>query len=111
MTLGFPKTAVTYVYSESLEFSVLAVGDFQSYSVDKDPQPGLPGKPSLQQTKLDYSDTRVGFATNYKFTPALVLTGTVGRVVDRQFDYHQRNFKLRSDDSAAYGSLGLSARF
>ena len=111
ITLGVPKTAVTYAYSESLEFSVLAAGNFESYSVEKDPQPGATGKPSLQGTKLDYSDTRFGFTTTYKLTPALVLSGTVGRVADRQFDYHQRNFKLRSDERATYGSLSLAARF
>lgn len=108
---GYPKTSVTYLFSDAFEVSAIAAGSFHTYYVDRDPRPGLVGKPTLDRTTLEYNDTRVGIAATYKFANQLTLTGTVGAIVDRQFDYHQRNFKLRADDTAAYGSVGLGWRF
>ncbi len=109
--LGFPKTSVTYVFSDAIDLSAFVAGNFASYAVQNDPLPGQAGKPSLARTKLDYDDTRVGLTATFHVTRDLSMSATLGHVVERQFDYHQRDFKLRAESGAIYGAIGINSRF
>ncbi|HLP08549.1 MAG TPA: DUF6268 family outer membrane beta-barrel protein [Opitutaceae bacterium] len=111
VSLGYPKTAITYNASKSLSLSLLAEGVSDTYHVEKDPLPGLAGKPSLADTKLEYNDYRVGIAAEYRFSPRCAISATAGCVVAREFDYFDRHYRLKSDDTAAYGSLALALKF
>ena len=107
-SFGYPKTGITYLFSETLSLSLLAEGNFGTYHVEKDPLPAAAGKPRLNDTQLEYYDTRLGLSANWKVSKQLVLSTSLGRVVDRSFDYHQRKFKIKSDEGTGYASLSLA---
>lgn len=111
VSLGFPRTAITYTVCEPLSISLVAEGVGDTYHVEADPLPGLAGKPSLADTKLEYEDYRIGLAAEYKLSAWCNLVATAGCVVDRKFDYFDRDYELKSDGTAAYGSLALSMKF
>jgi hypothetical protein len=111
VSLGYPRTAVTYRANEALSLSLVAEGIADTYHVEKDPLPGLVGKPSLANTKLEYNDYRVGLAAEYRATPHCTVTATVGCVVAREFDYFERHYRLKSDGTAAYGSLAVALKY
>jgi len=111
IAFGYPTTGVTYKFSEALSLGLVGEGVFGTYYVEKDPLPGATGKPALDRTTLEYFDVRLGLAATWKITPVFSLVTKVGSVLARQYDYHQRNFKLKSEGTAAYFSLGVSRSF
>lgn len=108
---GFPQTGVTYVFSKEWRFSWLLEGSGGAYYVEKDPLPGLAGKPSLAGTKLDYYEVRTGLNATYAFSKRTSVGVTVGTVLDRTFDYHEVHYKLKTKDNALYVSLNASIGF
>lgn len=111
VSLGFPRTAITYMVCEPLSLSLVAEGVSDTYHVEVDPLPGLAGKPSLADTKLEYEDYRIGLSAEYRLSPWCNLVATAGCVVERKFDYFDRDYELKSDGTAAYGSLAMSMKF
>lgn len=107
-SLGYPKTGITWLASDALSLSLLAEGNFGTYYVEKDPLPAVAGRPGLADTHVEYNDTRLGLAVNWKVSPRFVVTATSGFVVDRSFDYDARKFKIKSDEGSGYASLGLT---
>jgi len=111
IAFGYPTTGVTYKFSEALSLGLVGEGVFGTYYVGKDPLPVSTTKPALDRTTLEYFDVRLGLAATWKITPVFSLVTKVGSVLARQYDYHQRNFKLKSEGTAAYFSLGVSRSF
>lgn len=111
VAFGYPNTGVTYKYSESLTLGLAAEVTANTYYVERDPLPGTRGKPALDRTTLESFDVRLGLAAKWKINSAFSLVAKIGSVLDRHYDYHERNFKLKTDGTAAYSSLGLSASF
>ncbi|BET69459.1 hypothetical protein ASA1KI_43770 [Opitutales bacterium ASA1] len=103
-TLGFPETAVTYRQSErlSLQAGVGLHGGLYHVSTAR--------APGLGDTWLEYSEIRVGITVTYELRENLTLTLGGGAVVDREFDYYDRDRSV-DGESASYLSLGLKTRF
>jgi hypothetical protein len=111
VSFGYPKTGITYLFSDSLSLGLVAEGAFGTYYVEKDPLPGAAGRPRLADTTLEYFDARLGLSANWKVSKQFVVTLSTGSTVERQFDYHERKYKLKSDGTAGYATLGLTFVF
>jgi len=108
VAIGFPKTAVTYELSKTLTMGLAISGAGGAYYIENDPRPGTTSR-SLANSKLEYSEVRLGFETAWKINNTFSLTGSVGSVLYREFKYIDRGYKLRSRDVAPFVSLGFSA--
>lgn len=111
VTVGFPRTAVSYAVSTALRVSAVMEGSGGTYFVARDPLPGLAGKPSLANSKLEFYEIRTGLNAAYAFSRATSVGMTVGYVVRRKFDFHAAHYALRSRDGAPYVSVSASVGF
>lgn len=111
LAIGIPRTGVSYDFSESLQFALNVEGNFGNYYVREDPQPGATGRRPLNNTRLEYTEARIGFSTTYKITPGMSVSATIGTTIEREFDYYRRDFKLKSDDATLYGSVACNISF
>jgi hypothetical protein len=111
LAIGFPRTGISYDFSENLQFGLNIEGNFGNYYVREDPQPGAANRPALNNTRLEYTEARVGFSATYKLTPTMAVSATIGTTLDREFDYHRRDFKLKGDDATLYGSVACNFSF
>lgn len=111
LALGIPRTGISYDFSESFQLALTIEGNFGNYYVREDPQPGATGRRPLNNTRLEYTEARVGFSATYKLTSTMAVSATVGTTLDREFDYHRRDFKLKSDDTTLYGSVACNFSF
>lgn len=102
--LGFPRTGVTYEYSPRLNLHAGASFEGGTYHVSTARAPGL------GNTWIDYTEVRAGIRLEYRIDRQLKLIAGAGAVVDREFDYFDRNFSVEGG-SASYLSIGLEARF
>jgi long-subunit fatty acid transport protein len=107
VSLGFPRTGVSYRFDDRLTLAFAATGARGTYHVEDDPQPGAAPR-SLTNSKLEQREIRLGLEATWKFNDALSVSGTVGHVVYRQFEYIDRDYELESRDLTPF--LGLSAR-
>lgn len=103
-SLGFPRTGLTYDYSQRLSLHAGVSFDGGLYHVSAERAPGL------GNTWLEYNEVRAGVRLEYRINPRLKLTLGGGAVVDREFDYYDRNYSI-DGGSAGYLSIGLEARF
>ncbi|MCC5022196.1 MAG: hypothetical protein J6386_05065 [Candidatus Synoicihabitans palmerolidicus] len=103
-SLGFPSTGVTYDYSERLKLRAGMSFDGETYHVSTERALGL------GDTWLDYREIRAGVGFDYRINPHLKLILDGGVVVDREFDYFDRNYSIKGD-SPGFLSVGLEARF
>ena len=112
-SVGYPTTAITYTLSPSWQFSLLAEADGTggSYYVEKEPLPIAAGRPSLKGSTLDYTEMRLGLSVNYQVSPSVGVTLASGVVVDQQFEYHDPNYKVKSEAGAGYASIAVNAAF
>ena len=108
VAIGFPKTAVTYELSKSLTMSLAASGAGGTYYIRDDPRPGTSPR-SLADSKLEYTEVRLGFETAWKINNNFSLSGSVGSVLHREFKYIDRDYKLTSRDIAPFLSIAFSA--
>jgi len=109
LNVGFPSTGISWQATDKLKLSAKFLADFGTFYVEEDPLPGLLGKPSLKDTKLDYMSISVGLGADYKLTNSLTVGATVGALIYRKANYDSRNYELSSEGSAAY--FGLSAAY
>ncbi len=65
-------------------------------------------RPALDGQMVDYREISAGAGAWWQFAPNTALHLTVGRMLDRRFEYAQRNLLLNGD-GAASGQLALSA--
>jgi hypothetical protein len=108
LAFGFPQTAVIYHVSSRLSFSLLGEGHGGTYYLEKSPTAPVAGRPSLERTKLEYYDTRVGLGVEWQAQPFVTLSLKSGIVLDREYNYRQRHFKVKSDGTAPYLALAVS---
>lgn len=104
LSVGFPRTEVTYKLASNW---ILKGGlRFQggTYHV------GTALAPGLGDTYLEYREIRVGGGFEWKLSDSLSVNLDGGMVADRRFDYFDRDYELKGK-SAAYLSIGISARF
>ena len=111
VTLGFPRTGVIYTFSSELDFEFTAEADFGSFYVTDDPLPGGGNKPALNRTRLEYQSVRVGPAIAWRASPTFSARASVGAVPVLNADYHQRNYRVKSERTAPYASAALEWKF
>lgn len=103
-SVGFPQTGIAYEFSRALTFNAGARFQGGTYHVARS------RGPVAGDTWLEYREVRLGAGFDYRFSPALSVTVDAGAVLDRRFDYFDRDYKI-DGKSAAYVTLALRARF
>ena len=111
VSVGFPRTGVTYTLTPQWKAGAVAEFDGGSYFIKDDPAPRLGSKPSLADTRLDYRSIRTGALVSYEVQTGFSVRLGFGAVVDREANYADRGYKLKSNGTAAYLSGGASYRF
>ena len=111
VTFGFPRTGVIYTFSRELDFEFTAEADFGSFYVTDDPLVAGRNKPALNRTRLEYQAVRVGPAIAWRAAPTFSARASVGAVPVLNADYHQRNYRVKSERTAPYASAALEWKF
>ena len=111
VTLGFPRTGVIYTFSPELDFEFTAEADFGSSYVTDDPLADGRNKPALNRTRLEYQAVRGGPAIAWRATPTFSARASVGAIPVLNADYHQRNYRVKSERTAPYASAALDWKF
>jgi hypothetical protein len=101
---GFPKTGATYKLNKQLALGLAVSGSGGAYYVKNDPLPGA-APHSLDDSRLQYMEARLGFHGDWKINDTFRVSGTVGQVLYRQFKYIDRDYKLKSRDTVPFLSL------
>lgn len=118
LSIGFPRTGVTYKASEDLKFYANLSVEGGSYYVKGHnfPSTGVinPGEPpyppALHDTFLDYREIRVGSGLEYKLAGTITLQAEAGMVTTRRWEYHQKDYDYRGRP-AAFANLSLKVSF
>jgi hypothetical protein len=105
VAFGFPRTGVTYKVNPKLALSMDLTGAGGGYFVKNDPRPGIAPQ-SLADSRLQYLEVRLGFEAAWKINETFRLTGSVGQVLFRQLKYIDRDYKLKSDGTVPFITLG-----
>ncbi len=111
VTLGFPRTGVIYTFSPELDFEFTAEADFGSFYLTDDPLAAGRNKPALNRTRLEYQAVRVGPAIAWRASPTFSARASVGAVPVLNADYHQRNYRVKSERTAPYASAAVEWKF
>lgn len=104
LALGFPRTEVSRKLTEQLTFKAGVRFQGGGYRVTSARAPGL------GDTYLDYHEFRLGGGFDYRATENFTVELDGGAVVDRRFDYYDRDYRL-TGASAAYFRLRAKVRF
>ncbi|MFT3783331.1 MAG: DUF6268 family outer membrane beta-barrel protein [Nibricoccus sp.] len=107
VAVGFPRTAVSYHFNKNLSLGLALSGAGGAYYVAKDPQPGVAAR-SLADTRLQQREIRLGVDVQWKINPTFRVSGSVGQVLYRRFEYMDRDFELKSKGVAPYISVAGS---
>jgi hypothetical protein len=110
VTVGFPKTAVTYRFSRDLSLGLAVSGAGGAYYVEKDPRTGAVSK-SLDGSRLQQREIRVGLDATWRVNSSVRLAATVGEVVYRKFEYVDRDLDLKSNKLAPFVSASAVFSF
>jgi len=109
LSVGFPKTAITYVAQDNLRYSLLVEGHFGAYYVDaEDLNKDLR---HYGDTELEYEDYRIALEADWDVDKNISLTGKIGCIIESKLDYYKRSYEIESDEGALYMELGLRTRF
>lgn len=108
VAVGFPRTAVSYTLNQSVTMSLALSGEGGTYRIKNDPRPGTAPR-SLADSKLEYTEVRLGFRTDWKINRTFNLSGSAGTVLYRDFEYVNRNYNLRSKNLVPFVSVAFSA--
>lgn len=105
-----PTPRLEYAYSKAL--TLFAGADFRAatYRLSRD-FGDKHGEPKLNSAYLEYDEVRVGAGLSWKPMPTISLEAQAGYLPYREFNYHRAGIGLQSKEGAAYGQLGLSAKF
>ncbi len=106
--VGFPRTALTWRTGEMLKLRISAEFQGGSYRVTREPPAAV--VPALAGSLLDYREIRTGGGLECRLSKTISLATDTGIVVDRRFDYHERNYRM-DGRTAGYLKLSLNRRF
>lgn len=104
LSAGFPRTEIAYKLTPALTLKGGLRFQGGTYHIETAPAPGL------GDTYLEYREIRVGGGFEWRINNSLSVTFDGGLVVDRRFDYFDRDYEMKGD-SAAYLTIGITARF
>ncbi|HLP01111.1 MAG TPA: DUF6268 family outer membrane beta-barrel protein [Opitutaceae bacterium] len=109
--LAWPESGVSYRATESLTLRAIASILGGDYRLAHDPRPeAARSGPSWRGGWLEFREVRLGLAAEYAFARRFGLRLESGYVVDRRFEFLQRDLELSADGSL-YGAIALTARF
>ena len=112
LALGMPRTGLFYAATDKLELGVTADANLSTYYVDKDARFAAVAGRARTAAKLEYTEARAGFQVNWQVAPSCSLSLTAGVIGYREFNYRQRNLKLKTSGvDGGYASAGLSFQF
>ncbi|WP_404424338.1 DUF6268 family outer membrane beta-barrel protein [Nibricoccus sp. IMCC34717] len=106
VALRVPRTEVSYRLTPSLEASLglsVGTGTYRTGSVRQGPA----GTPDLSDSWFNYRELRVGPALSWQVNNTFRTSFETGLVIDRRFEFDDRNVIVRSDDAAYVGLSGL----
>jgi hypothetical protein len=109
--IGFPRTGASWRVNDALTADFVADMDFGTFYVTDDPLPAGLNKPALNRTRLEYQAVRVGPALTWRASPGFSTRIAAGFVPLLNAEYEQRNYKLKSDQTAGFVSLELDWKF
>ena len=104
LAFGFPQTGISYQASSALTLKAGARFQGGTYHVSTARAAGL------GDTWLEYRDIRLGAGFDYQIGKILTASLDGGVVIDRKFDYFDRNYDL-DGKSVGYFTVSLRARF
>lgn len=107
VAIGIPKTSVSYELNEKLTLSLALSGDGGTYYIKDDPRPDVAPR-SLADSKLEFSELRLGFQADWKVNKAISVSGSLGSVLYREAKYIDRGYKLKSDNIVPFVTLALN---
>jgi hypothetical protein len=114
LSVGFPRTALVYSPTPGFTIGLVGEGKMGSYHVARDPWHSLnlvDRKMWHDDSTIEYNDARVGVELGYRLSSRCSITGTIGSIVYREYQFHTRYWdekKIKSDEAALYGSVGVS---
>ncbi|MDR1011402.1 MAG: DUF6268 family outer membrane beta-barrel protein [Opitutaceae bacterium] len=108
LNFGLPRLGVTWRATKALDLDLGATMQGGGYRVTK--APGNSGRGDLANTYVNYREIRAGVRAAYKIAKKASLSIEGGWMVDRRFDYHDRDYEIKGR-SAAYISTGVDVRF
>ena len=103
VVLGAPHTRATYRLTRSARLHAGLGLQGGTYHV------GNSVPKNLRDTYLDYRELRVGTGLEVDLTPRITVSAELGQVVNRRFDYYDRDYRL-TGKSAAYAEFAFRFR-
>ncbi|MDP3070160.1 MAG: DUF6268 family outer membrane beta-barrel protein [Opitutaceae bacterium] len=112
LALGLPRTGVFFTPTPALEFGLVAEGTWTTYYVARSGAAQRLADLRLTDTKIEYTEARAGLQAKWRASSHVDLGLTVGVVGLRQFEYPDRQRKLKSSGEAGgYASVELGFAF
>lgn len=109
LLLGAPRTRIEYRINPTL--SAFAGADFKggTFRVATD-FGNAAGRPDLNNQDVDYREIRIGAGARYKFSDYIALEAETGWMVDRRFEFDDRNLTLNGE-GAPYLRVSVGGTF
>ncbi len=106
VTVGFPRSSVTYAASSQWRVSLAALAHGGTFHVNERVGNAVDGLPPLENSLLDYTEIRLGVGLDYRPSAALELSTMIGAIVHQEFDYYERDYRLKADDPTTFVTVG-----
>jgi len=110
LNIGFPRLGVSWEIEQGLTLRAGLSVQGGSYQLTENLGSPAPGVANLEDTPVQYREVRLGVGADLTVSETLSLTGDLGVMADRRFEYHERDFTLNGE-SAFFLSLGVKSRF
>jgi hypothetical protein len=104
VAFGFPRIGVTYKLNKEVALGFGVSGSGGAFYVKDDPLPGTAPR-SLDDSRLQHLEIRVGVNCDWKINDTFRVSGTVGSVVMRRLKYIERDYELKSSGTAPFVAL------
>lgn len=110
LNIGFPRVGVSWAVREGLSLHAGLGIQGGTYRITENLGVPAPGVARLANTYVQYREIRVGLGAEWALTKGFSLTAEAGAMLDRRFEYFDRNYTLNGE-AAPYVTLKLDNRF
>jgi len=110
LDLAYPRTSLMLTVSEDFKAGVAVSAQGGKYRVTDNLGVPAPGVARLANTYLDYNEFRAGLRMEKKVGPSLTLEAEAGALIEREFDFYDRNYEL-DGSGGFFATLALRGRF
>jgi hypothetical protein len=111
VTVGFPRSSVTFAATPEVRVSFAGLAHGGTFHVSEPVGRTLSSVGPLHDSLLDYTEIRVGFGIEYRPQPALELSAMIGAIVHQEFDYYERDYRLKADAPTPFVTFGARVLF